>query len=531
MLFSTGLGSEDFINLRARAERMLHTLEKSNRYTAQKDIPLPLQELQTLQTELKTQNDELRAVNEQLRMQQIKLSGFYDLAPVGYFILDNAGQIQEINRAGINLLDTWKDDVTLRSLQVFIVPRYTDVYYRFYKQLLLTRQRHTCELKMVSKGGREFYAHMEGIGIESGINASIECYLAVIDVTERIQAEQKQAGTNERLRLALEASSSGIWELNPETMEFYLDEFSSNLCGVTAGKFDGSYRSFFNLIHPADRELVDHHFLTSLNNYKEIDVVCRFLNNHNHICYASIRGHITEDSMNRRFVGIMMDITDKKRIEEEATRLKHDQHRSITKAILDAQENEQKRISDALHDGVSQLIYGIKMKLAACPDKLGTEGDDIRELLDMAIHEIRNISFELAPSLLTDFGLSITVEELAKRLSTPKMTIKTKIIDLKDRLSLPLETNIFRIIQELINNCMKHAGADTIQLEIRKNKFIEIKVKDNGVGFNAKAQESNPSGSGLSSIKNRLSLYNGTMSIASTPGSGTTVKIILNADK
>jgi signal transduction histidine kinase len=146
----------------------------------------------------------------------------------------------------------------------------------------------------------------------------------------------------------------------------------------------------------------------------------------------------------------------------------------------------------------------------------------------MAIQEIRNISFELAPSILADFGLPITIEELAKRLSTPQMKIKTKIIGFKERLGLPLETNIFRMIQELINNCMKHADANLITVEIRKGKLIEIKLQDNGKGFNVKAQENHPSGSGLSSIKNRLSLYNGNMVISSNSTTGTTIKMSLD---
>jgi signal transduction histidine kinase len=145
----------------------------------------------------------------------------------------------------------------------------------------------------------------------------------------------------------------------------------------------------------------------------------------------------------------------------------------------------------------------------------------------MAITETRNISFELAPSILTDFGLPATIDELVKRLSGRNMVIKAKISGFNERLNLQLEISIFRIIQELINNCMKHAEATLIKLDIRKNKGISIEVKDNGKGFNVEEQERAPGGSGLSSIKNRLSLYNGQMKMLSEPGSGTTVIINL----
>jgi signal transduction histidine kinase len=78
---------------------------------------------------------------------------------------------------------------------------------------------------------------------------------------------------------------------------------------------------------------------------------------------------------------------------------------------------------------------------------------------------------------LTDFGLPTTIEELAKRLSTPTMTIKTRFVGLNERLDLTLETSIFRIIQELINNCMKHAHAEVINVEIRKDQGYILKLK------------------------------------------------------
>jgi PAS domain S-box-containing protein len=527
-LFSAGREDKHFSDLRQKAEKMLNELGQKAGSFEHKDVQLLLQELQIHQIELEMQNDELRLANEQLEFQQIKLSGIYDLAPVGYFILDSAGLIQEINRTGRNLLEIEKTSVGYKRLQEYIKPDDRESFYRFYRQLLLSGERLSLGLKMISKRGREFHAHIAGIIIQSNVTTPLECYMAIIDVTERIQAEQNQLETNERLGLALEASSSGIWELDPETMTFYLDDFSSKLCGIDKHHFGGSYKDFCRQVHSDDRNEVDQHFRTSLNNDKEIDITCRLINTEKKLCYVSIRGHITGSGAERRFVGIMMDITEKRRIEEETARLKQDQQKNITRAILNAQESEQRRISDSLHDGVSQLLYGIKMKLTPHTSKSGTEKCEVRELLDMAINEVRNISFELAPSLLKDFGLPTTIDEMAKRLSTPTMAISSRFVGLKDRLDLTVETSVFRIIQELINNCMKHAEADLIHVEIRKEEGIAIKVKDNGKGFNTKLQESKPSGTGLSSIRNRVNLYNGTMSITSSSGNGTTVKITLN---
>jgi signal transduction histidine kinase len=113
-------------------------------------------------------------------------------------------------------------------------------------------------------------------------------------------------------------------------------------------------------------------------------------------------------------------------------------------------------------------------------------------------------------------------------LSSPVMRIHAKIIGFNTREDLLLETTVFRIIQELINNCMKHAQTSLIRVVLKRGRHIEICVQDNGVGFNYHEQERSASGSGLRSIKNRISLYNGELIVDSAPGNGTTVKIVLN---
>jgi signal transduction histidine kinase len=183
-----------------------------------------------------------------------------------------------------------------------------------------------------------------------------------------------------------------------------------------------------------------------------------------------------------------------------------------------------------LHDSVGQLLYGIKMQLDQLYSAKQTSADthQLYELLNSAVKETRDIAFELAPSILTDFGLPTTITELAHRFSTPQLQIRTQITGFTERLDLFLETCIFRIIQELINNCMKHSGARIIDLCVTQKDFIEIVIHDNGQGFDVKQQEARPTGSGFSSIKNRIGLYNGTLNVKSEPGKGTTIGIILS---
>ena len=118
------------------------------------------------------------------------------------------------------------------------------------------------------------------------------------------------------------------------------------------------------------------------------------------------------------------------------------------------------------------------------------------------------------------------IEEMAKRLNSTKLVIHTKFSGYKSRFDLNKEQSIFRIIQELVNNVIKHAAATELMIEvIRKNKSLIIGVRDNGKGFK-KNIALKAAGSGLHSIKNRLDLLGGKMDIQSDHDAGTSIDII-----
>ncbi len=520
-----------FRPLRASAERFLNDFDLNIQQFDIKDFKAVFQELQVHQIELEMQNDELRLVNLELERQRGRFSAIYDEAPVGYFILDHAGVIKDVNSTGLNLLQApRKADVKGSRLHNYINSEDSEEYYRFFMHMLKARTPQECELKIRRAGNVQSLTRLQGT-VKTGHDDVIECYIAMVDITARKRIEQELAETKERLELSLKASLAGTWELDLTTMKFFLDESSHRICNMSDTTFTGSLTDFIKLIHPQYRKEVEDQFRVSINHNKEVDVICRLRDTGDKDCYTVIRGHIIPDEEEgKRFVGIIMDITEKTQMEKYSRRLVTEQRNKIAAATLSTEENERRRISGVLHDSVSQLLYGIKMKLRQVGKQKNAseEINAINILLDEAISETRNISFELAPSILTDFGLVATVEELSRRLSSKDLRISFKTVGVIPRMDLLLETNIYRIIQELINNIMKHSGASELNIEIRKNKMIEIIVKDNGNGFDVSAQEASASGSGLSSIKNRLTLYNGKLHIKSTPGTGTTVQVKLS---
>lgn len=475
-----------------------------------------LEELKLHQAELEMQNDELQRVNEQLELQQLKYAGVYDLAPIGFYILDQNGYITEVNNVGVSLLGTSKNKVLMQPFQSFIAKDDRDGYHRFFRQLLHTKKKLSCQLSMQMVAGHLIHVQMEGIVVMAN-DIATQCNIVITDITNLIHAEETLRITRQRLEFSLQASSSGIWHLEPATMMIGLDQLITEVW-MPGNQFDGKYKSFLALMHPEDRITTDQYLRKAISGKGEIDINCRL---GEQPIYVRIRGRVKDQgTANEHYTGIIMNVTEK-------TLLETKQQKAIAVATVLAEEKERRRISESLHDSVSQLLYAIRLKLALVPGADDQEFalKEVYQLLDMAVVETRNVSFTLAPSILTDFGLPATLGELALRLSGPQLRIKTNLGKFTGRLDMQLETVIFRIIQELLNNCLKHADASEITIELRKSKYIYVTVTDNGRGFSPEKKEGLADGSGLMSIKNRLVHYGGVLLITSQPGQGTVVSI------
>jgi PAS domain S-box-containing protein len=226
----------------------------------------------------------------------------------------------------------------------------------------------------------------------------------------------------------------------------------------------------------------------------------------------------------------------------------YDQLRQQTKSLqqlfetrMQAQEEERRRIAAELHDSLGQLLTSIKLHIEVLQDSdifkdtaEKSQMDDIRGLLDNAITEARNISYDLRPSILDDFGLIPALEVFCDKYSM-RTNIKTSFQshNLEARLRNKIETVLYRITQEALNNVQKHAEATEVNVQlIRTPTTINLVIEDNGKGFDPKkiddarfvdAEGKINSGMGLVSMRERAATCNGTFTVDSTPGKGTDI--------
>ena len=228
---------------------------------------------------------------------------------------------------------------------------------------------------------------------------------------------------------------------------------------------------------------------------------------------------------------------------EAALRRSQQQLRELSRAILDAQENERKLIAQEIHDSISGSLAAIKFALEEKLDSMGQNPapevislEKIISQVDETIKESRMISAHLRPSLLDDLGLLATISWFCREFEEfhPGLKIEQQLDVTEGEVPPVLKVVVYRILQEAINNAAKHSDATRISLKLcKQDNQIEFSVADNGCGFDPEEKISQPallSGFGLSSMRDRTMLCDGKFEIISGKGKGTKVHVSLPCD-
>lgn len=205
-----------------------------------------------------------------------------------------------------------------------------------------------------------------------------------------------------------------------------------------------------------------------------------------------------------------------------------DRHKlSVSKALLQGEEVERKRIARDLHDGLGSMLSGLKIHLNLAQKEKNEGINNINNLLDSSIKELRNISQNLMPESLLELNLEEALRDLCIANSNAITNIEFQYLVKKSNLPKSYEIMLYRIIQELLNNTLKYAKASEVLVSCSKNKDVFfVTFEDNGVGFDL-SEIKNKSGMGLKNIKNRVEFLNGKLEIDSKMGQGTSVYIEL----
>jgi signal transduction histidine kinase len=205
----------------------------------------------------------------------------------------------------------------------------------------------------------------------------------------------------------------------------------------------------------------------------------------------------------------------------------------VLNAIINTEENERKRFAKDLHDGLGPILSTVKMSLSALIDRIKDPSgtlilNNTNHLVNEAISTIKDISNNLSPHMLTNFGLASAIGAFTTKINQTKaheIVFNTNMEN--ERLENDKEVVLYRAVCELINNSILHSGASRIEIELNKHdKFITLQFNDNGRGFDtATLSKEDTKGMGLSNIETRVKTVEGVFILESTPGKGTSALI------
>jgi len=199
--------------------------------------------------------------------------------------------------------------------------------------------------------------------------------------------------------------------------------------------------------------------------------------------------------------------------------------------LLKGQEEERSRMARDLHDGLGGMLSGVKLSLGAMKGNIilseenGNLFSRVLDQLDHSINEMRRVAHNMMPEALVKLGLQQAIQDYCDGLAESITTkFKVQIHGLEKRMEESTEIVIYRIVQELLNNIVKHANATEVLVQLmRHDANLTITIEDNGNGFDVGSSENK--GSGLGNVRSRVDYLKGQMDIQSHPGKGTSIHI------
>lgn len=221
-----------------------------------------------------------------------------------------------------------------------------------------------------------------------------------------------------------------------------------------------------------------------------------------------------------------LEQADQERLERERMR------QSYINGVILAQENERQRIARELHDSTSQsltsLLVGLQnLRLAKSGEEISGQVDSLRDVIAHTLNEVRSISWQLRPTVVNDLGLvNSLVHYIDDFQKQHHLSVDLVTAGLEEELSPELETTIYRVIQEALTNVARYAQANAVSVIINSGQdMLKIIVEDDGVGFDPEYVQKHTRSLGLKGIRERAGLFDGKLTIESSPGQGSSLFI------
>jgi PAS domain S-box-containing protein len=343
------------------------------------------------------------------------------------------------------------------------------------------------------------------------------------DITERRTAEQALREQRTLLAEAQKLAGLGCWEWDPASGRVTWSDEMYAIYGVDPGQFRPSFENYLERIHPEDRGVAAATVARALMDNRSFSMDERIVRPDGQVRQLRSHGEVVRDAAGRpiKMVGACIDVTEQKASEAAL--------RALTRRLVEAEENERRRIARELHDRVGQNLSALNINLDIVSSSLKDDAlkrrlEDSLKLVDGTLQSIENVMADLRPALLDEYGLAAALgwygEEYAQRTG---IRVGVEAGEAGRDLRPELAVALFRIAQEALNNAAKHSSAKRIRVCLEeRGSELELRIIDDGKGFDP-AQA--PRGRwGMTTMRERAQAAGGQLAVDSAPGKGTCVR-------
>jgi PAS domain S-box-containing protein len=352
-----------------------------------------------------------------------------------------------------------------------------------------------------------------------------------LDITQRKRIELALRESEERLTLAFAGAQEGIWDWNLQTDAVVYSSRWKQMLGYGEDEIEPSISAWERLVHPDDRATADRAHESVTRGQPTYEAEFRLRHKEGHYVHVLSRGFpVRLDSGGPviRIVGTHFDLTERRKREAEHARTELLAH------LVFVQEDERRRIARDMHDQFGEQLTALSLRIAllreACEQRTDLAGhlealDTIAQRLD---RDVDQLVWQLRPTALDDLGLRAAltnyIQEWSQRANIAAELHTSGLLD--DRLAPEVETALYRIAQEALNNVAKHSRARRVEVILeRRADCVLLILEDDGVGFDPADSDADRHGFGLVGMQERAALVGASLEIESTPGNGATILV------
>ncbi|MEI7503329.1 MAG: PAS domain S-box protein [Paludibacter sp.] len=393
--------------------------------------------------------------------------------------------------------------------------------FQFHKQMEEMNQETNKEIqiRIIRKDGLiRWIGHVcQSVYDETGAFTSIR--VSNRDITERKEMELQLINSEQKYKNLSENISDGVF-MCKNGVFVYVNQSMNAIFGYSRSEMEGMKITELVMpeFHEGIKEIIN--LNVSINQTRKIELNC--LKKDSNIVNVELTFNYVAD--NNDIYGVVHDVTEKKKI----------YNRNIVKAIILTEEKEKTSFSKELHDGLGPLLSTIKLYLQGLlrPKSFDLQQEIVLKaqyVLEEALTSLSEISNKLSPHLLSEYGLTSAIQGFINKFERTSEIAIDFSSNFTRRFELDIESALYRVIIECINNTIKHAKANKITIKIEDaGSYISVNYKDDGIGFDLAKIIESQKGLGLNNLENRIDGIGGVLKMYSEPGYGVDYQIQVN---